>query len=72
MPCPSYKLEPHVVCPPRRLKARPFLLRQLDMLLELRPKAKAVMIAEARQQPEWEVLGSMPFFGPVGVAGQLL
>ena len=44
------------------------LLRQLDMLLELRPKAKAAMIAEARRQPGWKVLRSIPFFGPVRVA----
>jgi transposase len=44
------------------------LLVQLDSLLELRPKAKAAMIAEARRQPGWKVLRSMPFFGPVRVA----
>src|SRR5438067_3271011 len=44
------------------------LLRQLDSLLELRPKAKAAMIAEARRQPGWKVLRSIPFFGPVRVA----
>jgi len=44
------------------------LLRQLDTLLELRPKAKAAMIAEASRQPGWKVLRSMPFFGPVRVA----
>src|SRR5437870_3759989 len=44
------------------------LLRQLDSLLELRPKAKTAMIAEARRQPGWKTLRSMPFFGPVRVA----
>ncbi len=44
------------------------LLRQLDSLLELRPKAKAAMIAEARRQTGWKTLRSMPFFGPVRVA----
>ena len=44
------------------------LLRQLDTLLELRPTAKAAMIVEARRQPGWKVLRSMPFFGPVRVA----
>ena len=44
------------------------LLEQLDCLLELRPKAKAAMIAEGRRQPGWKVLGSIPFFGPVRVA----
>ena len=47
------------------------LLTQLDMLLELRPKAKAAMIVAARRQPGWKVLCSIPFFGPVRVA-QLL
>jgi transposase len=44
------------------------LLTQLDTLLELRPKAKAAMIAAARQQPGWKVLRSIPFLGPVRVA----
>lgn len=44
------------------------LLVQLDSLLELRPKAKAAMIAEARCQSGWKVLRSMPFFGAVRVA----
>ena len=44
------------------------LLEQLDCLLELRPKAKAAMIAEGRRQPGWKVLGSIPFFSPVRVA----
>ena len=44
------------------------LLRQLDSLLELRPKAKTAMIAEARRQSGWKVLRSIPFFGPVRVA----
>jgi transposase len=44
------------------------LLWQLDSLLELRPKAKADMIAEARRQTGWTVLRSIPFFGPVRVA----
>lgn len=47
------------------------LYRELDVLRELRPKAKAAMVAEARRDPAWGVLGSMPFFGPVRVA-QLL
>jgi transposase len=50
-----------------RLRAES-LLQQLDTLLALRPKAKAAMIAEARRQPGWKVLRSMPFFGPVRVA----
>ena len=44
------------------------LLAQLDVLLELRAKARAAMIAEARRQPGWKVLRSIQFFGPVRVA----
>ena len=35
------------------------LLVQLDLLLELRPKAKTAMIAEARKQPGWKPLRSI-------------
>jgi hypothetical protein len=41
------------------------LYAEVDFLRELRPKAKALMVAEARRDPAWEVLGSVPFFGPV-------
>ena len=44
------------------------LLTQLDLLLELRPAAKAAMIATARRQSGWKVLRTIPFFGPVRVA----
>jgi hypothetical protein len=44
------------------------LLTQLDLLLELRPKAKAAMIAEARKQPGWKSLRLIPFLGVVRVA----
>jgi len=44
------------------------LLAQLDVLLELRAKARAAMIAEARRQRGWKELRSLPFFGPVRVA----
>src|SRR5438876_731536 len=44
------------------------LLTQRDVLLELRNKARAAMIDEARRQPGWKVLRSVPFFGPVRVA----
>jgi len=47
------------------------LLTQLDLLLDLRPKAKTAMIAEARKQPGWRFLRSVPFLGPVRVS-QLL
>jgi transposase len=44
------------------------LYAQLDVLRELRPKVKATMIAEARRDPAWSVLRSIPFLGPVRVA----
>ena len=44
------------------------LLAQLDALLPLRNKAKRAMIGEARRQPAWKVLRSIPFLGPVRVA----
>jgi transposase len=44
------------------------LLTQLDSLLELRTKARVAMLAEARRQPGWKILKSIPFFGPVRVA----
>jgi len=47
------------------------LLEQLDLLLKLRPKAKAAMIAEGRKLPGWKPLRSVPFLGDVRVA-QLL
>lgn len=44
------------------------LYAELDVLRELRPKAKAVMLAEARRDPAWAVLRTIPFLGPVRVA----
>jgi transposase len=44
------------------------LFAELDVLRELKPKAKARMIAEARRDPAWRVLRSIQFFGPVRVA----
>lgn len=44
------------------------LYAQLDVLRELRPRAKAAMIAEAKKDPAWDILLSIPFFGPVRVA----
>ncbi len=44
------------------------LYAQHDVLRELRPKAKAAMVAEARRDPAWSVLRSIPFVGPVRVA----
>jgi len=44
------------------------LYAELDVLSELRPKAKAAMLTEARRDPAWRVLRSIPFLGPVRVA----
>jgi transposase len=44
------------------------LLAQLDLLLELRPKAKAAMVAEAKKHSGWKNLRSIPFLGDVRVA----
>jgi transposase len=46
------------------------LYAELDVLPELRPKAKAAMLAEARRDPAWPVLRTIPipFLGPVRVA----
>jgi transposase len=41
---------------------------ELDVLQTLRPKAKAAMLAEAKRDPAWVVLRSIPFLGPVRVA----
>ena len=44
------------------------LYAELDVLLALRPKAKTALLAEARRDPAWAVLRSIPFLGPVRVA----
>jgi transposase len=44
------------------------LYRELDVVRELRPQAKAAMVAEARRDPAWSLLTSVPFLGPVRVA----
>lgn len=44
------------------------LFTQLEVLLKLRPPAKAAMLAEARRQPGWKVLRSIPYLGPIRVA----
>ena len=44
------------------------LYAQLDVLRELRPKVKATMVAEARRDPAWAVLRSIPYLGPVRIA----
>ena len=47
------------------------LYAQLDLLQDLRPKAKARMVREAQRHPAWLVLNTVPQFGHVRVA-QLL
>jgi transposase len=44
------------------------LYGQLDLLRALRPRVKAAMVAEARRDPAWDVLRSIPYLGPVRVA----
>lgn len=44
------------------------LYGELDVLQELRSKAKSAMIAEARRDPGWAVLRTIPYLGPVRVA----
>jgi len=44
------------------------LYAQLDALREQRPVVKAAMIVEARRDPAWPALRSVPFLGPVRVA----
>ena len=44
------------------------LYAELDVLRQLRPAAKAAMIAEARRDPAWRVLRTIPLLGPVRVA----
>ena len=44
------------------------LYTELELLKELRPKARAAMLAEARKDPAWAVLHTIPFIGPVRVA----
>jgi transposase len=44
------------------------LYRELEVLQELRPEAKTALLAEARRDPAWRVLRSIPYLGPVRVA----
>lgn len=53
--------------PGARMRAKS-LFAQLDVLLELRPKAKQLMVAEAKKHPGWKNLRSIPFLGEVRVA----
>ena len=53
--------------PGAQLRAE-LLWAELDVLRKLRPRAKAAMLAEARRDPAWSVLRSIPFLGPIRVA----
>jgi hypothetical protein len=44
------------------------LYAELDVLRELRPRAKTLMVVEARRDPAWQILGSIPGLGPVRVS----
>lgn len=44
------------------------LYAELDVLTALRPKAKDLMLAEARRDPAWRILRTIPFLGPIRVA----
>ena len=50
-----------------RLRAE-MLYTELELLRELRPKARVAMLAEARKDPAWALLHTIPFIGPVRVA----
>ena len=41
---------------------------ELEVLQALRPTAKAALVGEARRDPAWGVLRTIPFLGPVRVA----
>jgi hypothetical protein len=44
------------------------LYAELALLQELRPKAKTALLAEAKRDPAWRVLRTIPYLGPVRVA----
>ena len=50
-----------------RLRAES-LYALLDVARNERMHAKAAMLSEARRQPGWKILKSIPFFGPIRVA----
>jgi len=53
-----------------RLRAQT-LYAQLDVLQAQRKKTKAAMVTEAKRDPAWAVLQTIPYYGPVRIA-QLL
>jgi transposase len=44
------------------------LLTQIDLLRELRQRARAALVREARRDPAYRALRSIPFLGPVRIA----
>jgi len=44
------------------------LYSELETLQQLRPKAKLAMLTEARKDPAWAILRTIPYLGPVRVA----
>lgn len=44
------------------------LYAELEVLHQLHAKAKAALLAEAKRDPAWRVLRTIPFFGPIRVA----
>jgi len=44
------------------------LYAELEVLQSLRPAAKGALVAEAKRDPAWAVLRTIPFLGPVRVA----
>jgi hypothetical protein len=44
------------------------LYAELAVLQELRPEAKRALLREARRNPAWAILRTIPFLGPVRVA----
>jgi len=44
------------------------LYTELEVLQALRPRAKAALLGEARRDPAWAVLRTIPYLGPVRVA----
>ena len=44
------------------------LYAELAVLRDLRPRAKAALLTEARKDPAWPILRTIPFLGPVRVA----
>lgn len=44
------------------------LYAELEVLQQLRPRAKIALVNEAKQDPSWRVLRTIPYLGPVRVA----